>query len=221
MLTGWLNRPMRGRPSDPVDLALHSVCLLGYADTGAIARRFGQDPDDVAESLLDFEAFGWVTRSQFAGSAGWSLTDAGRAQDGQRMAAELAAAGAGPVVAQVHARFLPLNGQFLEAATRWQVRPLPGQPMASNDHTDHRWDDRVLEELVSLGRRLTPLEAELTEVLARFGGYATRYQDAAGRATRGEHRWVDGLGIDSCHVVWMQLHHDLLTTLGLRRGSES
>jgi len=54
--------------------------------------------------------------------------------------------------------------------------------------------------------------------LARLGGYAQRYQDAFVRASRGEHRWVDGLGIDSCHTVWMQLHEDLLATLGVERG---
>jgi hypothetical protein len=26
------------------------------------------------------------------------------------------------------------------------------------------------------------------------------------------------VGLDSCHVVWMELHEDLLGTLGLPRG---
>lgn len=207
--------------SEPVDLSLHAVRLLGFADAGAIARRFGQDSEEVQEHLLDFEAFGWVTRSEFAGSGGWSLTDAGRSENRRRLAAELDAAGARPVVVDVHARFVPLNARFLAAATRWQVRPLPGQPMASNDHTDHRWDDRVLDALGSVGRELAPLDTELANGLARLGGYAQRYQDAFVRASRGEHRWVDGLGIDSCHTVWMQLHEDLLATLGVERGLES
>ena len=209
---------MRGRRSDPVDLSLHAVCLLGFAETGVIAGRFDQDRDEVAEHLLDFQAFGWVTRSEFAGSGGWSLTDAGRVEDLRRMAAELDASGARPVVVDVHTRFLPLNALFQQAATQWQVRPLPGQPMAANDHTDHRWDDRVLDTMGSVGRRLAPLDAELADALARLAGYAQRYQDAFARASHGEHRWVDGLGIDSCHAVWMQLHQDLLSTLGLERG---
>ena len=209
---------MQGRPSEPVDLSLHAVRLLGFADVGAIAARFGQDPTSVQEHLLDFEASGWVTRSEFAGSGGWSLTDSGRDEDRRRMTAELDASGVRAVVIDAHARFVPLNARFLEAATRWQVRPLPGQPMASNDHTDHRWDDRVLETLGSVGRELAPLGAELANGLARLGGYAERYQSAFVKASRGELRWVDGLGIDSCHTVWMQLHEDLLATLGLDRG---
>jgi hypothetical protein len=204
--------------SDPVDLSLHAVRLLGFAGAGAIARRFGQDSAEVQDYLLDFEAFGWVTRSDFAGSGGWSLTDAGRRENLRRRAAELDATGSRPVMVDVHTRFVPLNARFLDAATCWQVRPLPGQPMASNDHTDHRWDDRVLEALGSVGGELAPLADELASELARLGGYAQRYQDAFQRASRGERRWVDGLGIDSCHTVWMQLHEDLLATLGVERS---
>ena len=85
-------------------------------------------------------------------------------------------------VAGVHERFLPLNARFQEAVTRWQIRPLPGVPMATNDRTDHRWDDRVLEALGSVGRRLEPLESEPTAALARFGGYSDRYALALHRA---------------------------------------
>ncbi len=40
------------------------------------------------------------------------------------------------------------------------------------------------------------------------------------RVAAGQSRWLDGLGIDSCHTVWMQLHEDLLASLGLQRGDE-
>ncbi len=139
------------------------------------------------------------------------------AQDERRLDVVLASDGS---TAAAHRRFLPLNARFQEAVTRWQIRPLPGDAMAANDHTDHRWDDRVLEALASLGRRLGRLEAELTAGLPRFSGYALRYDLAFQRVTRGDHRWLDGVGIDSCHVVWMQLHEDLIATLGLVRGNE-
>ena len=67
-----------------------------------------------AESLEDFEAFGWVQRSRFAGAGGWSLTDAGRAQNCAQLAAELDAAGARPVVNVALGAFEPLNARFLE-----------------------------------------------------------------------------------------------------------
>jgi hypothetical protein len=207
--------------SDPTTLTLHAVRLLGFADAGRIARRFKQDVAETDERLLDFEALGWVSRSEFAGAAGWSLTDRGRAEDERRLAVELDAADARAVVSGVHRRFLPLNSRFQDAATRWQIRPAPGAPMAFNDHTDHRWDDRVLEALDSVGRQLGPLDGELSATLARFSGYSDRYGAAFEKASRGQGRWVDGISIDSCHVVWMQLHEDLLATLGLDRGHDS
>lgn len=102
---------MQARLSDPVDLSLHAVRLLGFAGADAIARRFDQDPVLVTEHLLDFEAFGWVTYSEFAGSVGWSLADAGRDEGRRRLAIELDAVGARPVVVDVHARFVPLNAR--------------------------------------------------------------------------------------------------------------
>lgn len=209
-----------GPTSHPTTLTLHAVRLLGFAEARQVASRFGLNRGEVEENLLDLEARGWVTRSAFAGSEGWSLTDRGRAENQRRLAAELDECGARPTVVEVHRRFLPLNGRFQEAVTRWQMRPLRGDPMAANDHTDFRWDERVVESLRSIGRQLVPLDAELVKALARFGGYAERYNAAVARVTRGEIRWVDGLGIDSCHMVWMQLHEDLLASLGLDRGDE-
>jgi hypothetical protein len=209
-----------GPTSDLTTLTLHAVRLLGFAPTERIASRFDLHRGGVEESLLDFEAYGWVTRSEFAGSEGWSLTNRGRAENERLLGAELDACSARFIVAEIHSRFLPLNVRFQEAATRWQLRPLPGDPMARNDHSDFRWDDRVIESLRSLGRRLLPLETELATALARFAGYSERYDAALVRVARGEHRWVDGLGIDSGHLVWMQLHEDLIASLGLERGNE-
>lgn len=109
----------------------------------------------------------WVRRSE-----GWSLTDRGRGENERRLAAELDEFAARSTVVEVHRRFLPLNARFQEAATRWQVRPLPGDSMAANDHTDFRWDDRVIESLRSVGGRLSSLEPEPATALPRFGGYA-------------------------------------------------
>lgn len=204
--------------SEPATLVLHAVRLLGFADTARVASRFGLDRAEVEESLLDFEAFGWVRRSSFADTSGWSLTEAGRTENERRLCAELEEHGARSVVADVHERFLPLNAGFLTAVTRWQTRPLPGNAMAVNDHADFRWDDRVIDTLTSLGRRMGSLNTELAGELARFDGYASRYDAALTRVIRGEHHWVDGIAVDSCHLVWMQLHEDLIATLGLSRG---
>ena len=206
--------------SSPGLLTLHALRLSGMADEARTARRFALSPTEVAELLLDFEAYGWVTRAEFAGTGGWTLTGTGKAEGERRLAAELADSAARPAVRSVHAAFLPLNARLQDACTRWQIRPMPGAPMAANDHPAHRWDDRVIGELGSLGRRLAPLCADLAERLHRFDGYSDRYAAAMDRVERGEQGWVDGVGVDSCHRVWFELHEDLLATLGIPRGEE-
>jgi hypothetical protein len=209
---------MRPVSSTPELLVLHAVRLLGFASEGRVTARFALDHGVVVELLEDFEAFGWVRRSQFSGMAGWSLTEAGRVQNRSMLASELDAADARPVVQGALAAFEPLNARFLDAVTRWQLHPVPGDPLAANDHSDPRWDDRVIDDLVGLGAGLSQVCAPLAAALARFAGYAARYVTAADRVRRGEARWVDGLVFDSCHVVWIQLHEDLLATLGVDRA---
>lgn len=203
----------------PTDLlVLHGVRVAGMADVARLAARTSLAPPDVEEQLLDDESRGWVRRVEFADLAGWSLTESGRAEDERRLADELARTGARPVVESAHTTFDRLNARFLGTLTRWQIRPQPWDEMAPNDHTDHRWDDRVLEELVSYGRRLAPVCAELGAALERFAGYDDRFARALSRVERDDFAWVDGTGIDSCHTVWIELHEDLLSTLGLARG---
>ena len=204
--------------SEPADLALHGPRVLGFATASRIARRYGLDADAVGELLLDHEARGWVRHSSFAGSSGWSVTDRGRAEDEQRMAAELDRAEARTVVTELHEEFIGLNRRFTAACTDWQIRPTPRDPMAANDHADWPWDERVLGSLARLGRSLDAVCERLAARLTRFDGYAHRYSAALARVDSGERRWVDSPEIDSCHTVWVQLHEDLLATLGLARG---
>ncbi|HEU4426730.1 MAG TPA: transcriptional regulator [Pilimelia sp.] len=210
-----------GYVSAPDDLALHGVRVLGFPTTSRIAARYGLDVDLVNELLLDFEATGWIRHLSFAGSSGWSLTDTGRAVNERRLAAELDRAGARETFTSAHATFLPLNRRFCDACTAWQVRPTRLDPMAFNDHTDWRWDDRVLQTLTSLGRSFMGLVDRLAESLARFDGYANLYSAALSKVAAGQRAWVDAPDRDSLHIVWIQFHEDLLATLGIPRGSDT
>lgn len=205
-------------PSERELLVLHALRLLGYADDTAVARRFGLDAAVVANDLLDAEALGRVERVAFADVAGWSLTERGHRRHADLVAAELASSGAGAVVDAVLERFLPLNARLQRAATDWQIRPLPGDALAANDHTDFRWDDRVLDELAHLVRAVTPLCTDLAGALDRFTGYDVRLGRALARVERGERSYVDRPRADSVHTVWFELHEDVLATLGRSRG---
>lgn len=207
--------------TSPLDLlALHAVRVKGFADTPALARRFGLDPAETLEALRDAEARGWVTHTAFADLQGWSLTEAGRAENERRLAAELASTGAADEVRAVYREFLPLNARLRQACTDWQLRPAPGDRLAANDHADPAWDAAVLAELAAIDRALAPLADRLGKVLLRLGGYDARFAAALRRAQAGDAAWVDGSDIDSCHRVWFELHEDLVATLGVDRGAE-
>jgi hypothetical protein len=208
--------------SDTDLLVLHAVRLLGFSPTTAVAARYGLAEDTVEELLEDHRAAGLVSWSSFADSEGWSLTERGRVEGERRLAAELDAPGGGRrhLVHRTYLEFLDLNGRALQAVTDWQTRPVPGAPFAANDHQDLRWDNRVLHRLTEVGGALVPLAGALAGCLDRLAGYSERYEAALARARAGEREWVDGLGRDSCHTVWFQLHEDLLATLGIRRGHE-
>lgn len=206
----------------PVDLlVLHVVRVTGFADDDVVAQRSGIEQGTVRELLRDHEAHGWVTRTEFAGTGGWALTERGKAEDFRRLTDELADTGARAAVEHAHRSFEPLNARVVRACTDWQLRPRGGDRFAANDHGDPKWDARVLDELAAVGGELTALVGELGACLPRFAGYDVRFSAALGRARAGQAQWVAGVGVASCHAVWMELHEDLLATLGISRGTES
>ncbi|GAB3961769.1 hypothetical protein GCM10029978_014810 [Actinoallomurus acanthiterrae] len=201
-------------------LVLHAVRITGFADTPVLAHRYGLDEAETKEVLRDAQARGWVEHTAFAGTEGWSLTEAGRAENERRLAAELSRDGAADEVRDVYRGFLPLNALLLQACTDWQLRPAADDRLAVNDHSDPAWDAGVLYELAGVDRALTPLVDRLGSVLTRFRGYDERFTAALARARAGEGAWVDGTGVDSCHRVWFELHEDLIATLGLDRHAQ-
>ncbi|MEV0675385.1 transcriptional regulator [Actinosynnema sp. NPDC050436] len=209
------------RRSTPELLVLHAVRLLGFANSAEIAARARTDLDEALRVLRGAEREGWVQHVEFADLGGWSLTDAGKAENERRLAVERGSADPENRIAAVHRDFLPLNARLLRAVTDWQIRPTAEERFAPNDHVDTTWDGRILAELAALDDELPPLCGRLTGVLTRFDGYDTRFAAALRRAREGDRGWVDRTNIDSCHRVWFQLHEDLIATLGVDRGTES
>jgi hypothetical protein len=207
--------------SPPDLLVLHAVRIKGFADAAAITRRFGLDANQTEEYLLDAEAHGWVTFTAFGETAGWSLTEHGRAENERRLAAELSDARGEQVVREAYGEFLPLNALLLRAVTDWQLKPTAGDRLAPNDHMDRSWDDGILHELAAIDRRLRPLNDRLSDRLTRFYGYGERFSAARTRAQAGELTFVDATEVDSCHRVWFELHEDLIATLGVDRHAHS
>ncbi len=200
-------------------LSLHGVRVLGGPSVGQISERFRQPAANVREHLLDAQAYGWATRHEFFGET-WSLTERGRSENERQLAAELEAIDGRNEVAAAHAHFIALNSRHGVACTNWQLRPTQWSRHEFNDHSDPEWDLDVLLELEALDQELQTVNTALTRVLTRFGGYARLHRAALARVRRGEHAWLDSPDRASCQVVWIQLHEDLLATLGIPRGSD-
>ena len=180
-------------------LVLHAVRLKGFADTAAVAARFGLDTDRTREDLLDAQAYGLVSRTSFADLTGWSLTEAGYGHNQAQLRDELDRVAGHRVVAAAHDRFLPLNARASELFTAWQLGSGGG-----------------LSPLARLADDLRDLEEVLAALLARFAGYHGRFGAALARAGH-DPAWITGIEVDSCHRVWFELHEDLIATLGITR----
>ena len=205
--------------SEPALLSLHGVRVLGGPSASQVGQRFRLPADEVREHLLDAQAYGWVTRHDYFGET-WSLTERGRAENERQLAAELEAIDGWAEVAEAHADFVALNTRHGVACTNWQLRPTPWSGREFNDHSDPEWDLDVLGELDAVDQALQIVNAALTRVLTRFSGYGRLHTTALARVRRGEHEWLDAPDKASCQVVWIQLHEDLLATLGIPRGSD-
>ncbi|MBV1856553.1 transcriptional regulator [Catellatospora tritici] len=189
--------------SSPTDLlTLHAVRLKGFADTAAVAARFGLDPAQTGEDLLDAQAYGWVTRASFADLTGWSLTGSGYRRNTAQLRDELDQAGAEKTVTAVHDRFLPLNAEATQVFTAWQLSS--GRPA------------ETLRRLADLAEELRGLEQSLAARLGRFIGYHERFTAALTRSDQ-HPEWITGIEVDSCHRIWFELHEDLIATLGIVR----
>lgn len=112
--------------------------------------------------------------------------------------------------------FRPLNREVLQLCTDWQLRP-GGAP---NDHRDAAYDWSVIDRLEALDERAGPLLRRLAGVEARFAPYRDRLRAARRRLSEGEHEWLTSPRVDSYHTVWMELHEELLSALGLTRNTE-
>jgi pyruvate, orthophosphate dikinase len=116
--------------------------------------------------------------------------------------------------------FHALDLRMKEIVTAWQVREVAGV-QALNDHSDPKYDARVLADLVALHAEATGWLGPIIHALPRFGTYRTRLARAATLARDGDQRFVTSPRVDSFHGVWFELHEDLIRLAGRRRSDEA
>lgn len=209
---------MSAHRSEPSLLVLLAVRLSGVATTEQVLDRTLLPEAVVGRELGRAASVGEVEDLDLGLGGGVVLTESGRLRLAELLAAELSSAGAREIAAEVLDSFeAGINTSLVGALSHWQLAD--GALSAGRSTTgDAAPPAELLETLDELGGALRELLRPLMELLPRFGRYPSQYRIALERARSGESRWIAGIGILSCHVVWAELHQDLLSTLGRLRG---
>jgi hypothetical protein len=205
-------------PSDPRTLVMHGLRLKGFGEAAAIAEAVGVAEAD-AKPLLDGLVAQGLAAYRDGKLSGFSLTKDGRTEHARLLTDELDQSGARAAVQDAYRRFLQLNTELLSVCTEWQLRDIGGESTV-NDHSDRVYDAGVIEKLADLHARVEPICNDLGVALDRFGGYGPRLIHALQRVCTGDSDWFTKPMIASYHTVWFEMHEDLLSTLGIERGSE-
>jgi hypothetical protein len=191
---------------------VHALRVKGFAATAVVVELTGA-PAALVEAELTLLAAEEL--AVFRENRGlWQLTPKGREQHADLLAEDVAAA---PLteLAQEYERFVALNTRFKELCGDWQLRD--GAP---NDHADAAYDRAVVERLLGLDAEAQAVLAELGRLVRRYQPYGPRLAAAARGVAAGQQQLFTGVLVGSYHDIWMELHEDLILTLGINRAKE-
>ena len=197
--------------SDPRFRVLHALRIKGFAKVDVLVDLAAVDPDDVEGYLADFQAEELALFRE--ARALWQLTPKGREVHAEELAAE--AAPLRPLIEPHYPGFLGINDAFKELCGDWQLRD--GNP---NDHTDAAHDQAVIARLLEIDGQAQPVVTAIGSEVTRMAPYGPRLSTTAQRVADGDVQLFTGVMCGSYHDVWMELHEDLILTLGLDRAKE-
>jgi pyruvate,water dikinase len=197
---------------------LHVPLIKGMASAEAIGTATGLDLD-IVRDLLGVAGSDGLAKAREGRLAGWILTAAGRDTYTAALAKHVAALGCCPELEDAYAAFLALNQPFKEICTSWQLRSCDQGEDEINDHTDREYDAAVINRLGIFHGAALDMTAKFPTALPHLSGYAPRLEAAWERVSAGENDAFAAPLTDSYHDVWMELHQDLLVTLGRTRSS--
>lgn len=124
-----------------------------------------------------------------------------------------------PLLEPLYEDFAVLNRRIKETLHRWQLRRERGVEVL-NDHRDHRYDAVVLADLRAAHAAADAWLEPLARLRPRYASAREQLSRALARAMTGDVAAVAGVTNDSFHLVWWQLHADLLQMLGRERGPD-
>ncbi len=199
--------------SDPQFLVLHALRVKGFAKVEVLSELTALAPAEVESHLhaLQHDELALFREAR----ALWQLSPGGRIAHAEALGTDIGDGTARGQLRAPYGSFLHLNEAFKELCGEWQLRD--GSP---NDHTDAAYDQAVVARLVGIDADAQPIVGLLAAAMARFGPYGPRLTEAATKVQGGDHHLFTGVMCSSYHDVWMELHEDLILTLGIDRAKE-
>jgi hypothetical protein len=197
------------------DLIIHVLVIKGFCSEEAAAEATGLDAETVRVALARFDAAGLV-RYRDGRICGWSPLPAGRDRHQALLAGPLAVPDPAAALA-LYQRFGEINADLKQVCTDWQMRPASDGTLVPNDHCDASYDAGVVARLAEVHAAASGVCNELEATLPRVARYRSRLDDALAAVRAGERDRFTRPLCGSYHDVWMELHQDLVLTLGITR----
>lgn len=207
-LTGtWANEvPAESRDTTAVGPGelevLHTLAVRGLATAEQVAVSTGLPAATIDQVLDAASKSGWI--KQLTGRlTGNRLTPVGRSR--LLLLRREANGTADPELEQAYRQFLAPNREFKTLTSQWQ---------ADQDR------EAVLAGLDRIHPEITRILGDAAGAAARFSTYRGRFDAALGRFRDGDESALAKPMSESYHDIWMELHEDLLATLGKERGAD-
>ncbi|KQZ75686.1 PEP-utilizing enzyme [Nocardioides sp. Root151] len=210
-LTGSWGNPV---PEDVADsmgdtrdefAVLHALKVCGFADADRVADRTELDAERIATVLAGTDEAGH-TKSRSGRISGHMLTPAGKSRH-VLLRGDSVEADALADVSAAYEDFLAPNRVFKQFTTDVQLNGLGGDALTGRLDAIHEDVVRVLARASESG-------------LSWFATYERRFSEALERLRGGDSSALARPMSNSYHDVWMELHEDLLATLGRERADE-
>ena len=200
-------------PSDPFFRTFHALRIKGFAKAETVAEVADLPLSVVEEHLSGLRQREWAMFREARQL--WQLTPVGREEHRIALTEDVGDSQLSLELHEPYGAFLTINERFKALCGDWQLRD--SQP---NDHTDSSYDASVVQKLVALGDEAAPIVARFGEVMQRLAPYAGRLARTCQKVVAGETNMFTGVMCGSYHDVWMELHEDLILTLGIDRAAE-
>jgi hypothetical protein len=181
---------------------LHAIWTRGFANVQQISVSTALPESDVAALVAAAETSGFV-KQRSGKVTGASLTPAGRARlvllAGQTLSSEHLA-----IVASAYDAFLAPNQEFKALVVSWQTAPNV---------------TATLTALETVHSKVVDVVVQASCAHERFRVYRPRLDRALSAFRKGDTHALARPLSDSYHDIWMELHEDMLKTMGRARSN--